>query len=94
MYELISYLSEKDEENEYVLFFNDPEYEGFTLPNERWSKVLVNAKRYSLKEQIVFLSKLYRAKLDIMHFTHFNAPIFYFRPSVVTIRDLTLSFYP
>ena len=29
-----------------------------------------------------------------MHFTHFNAPLFYFRPSIVTIHDLTLSFYP
>jgi len=29
-----------------------------------------------------------------MHFTSFNSPILYFRPSVVTIHDLTISFYP
>jgi glycosyltransferase involved in cell wall biosynthesis len=29
-----------------------------------------------------------------MHFTHFNAPVLYNKPSVVTIHDLTLHFYP
>lgn len=29
-----------------------------------------------------------------MHFTHFNAPLIYRKQSVVTIHDLTLSFYP
>lgn len=29
-----------------------------------------------------------------MHFTHFNAPLAYRGKSVVTIHDLTLSFYP
>jgi len=55
---------------------------------------LVNARHYSYKEQTIFLYKLYKEKLDLMHFTHFNAPIFYLRPSIVTIHDLTLSFYP
>jgi len=29
-----------------------------------------------------------------MHFTHFNAPLFYNKPFIVTIHDLTLSFFP
>lgn len=33
-------------------------------------------------------------KVDIMHFTHFNAPILYRETAIVTIHDLTLSFYP
>lgn len=94
VYELISYLIENDTINEYVLFFNEPHYTSFEISNERWSKVLVNSRHYSYKEQTVFLYKLIKEKLDLMHFTHFNAPVLYKKPSIVTIHDLTLSFYP
>lgn len=94
VYELTENLFHLDHHNDYVLFFNEPEFSKFTPPNPRVKKVLANAPHYSLAEQTKFLSLLNREKLDIMHFTHFNAPIFYNRPSVVTIHDLTLSFYP
>ncbi len=94
VYELTHNLAKIDEKHHYVLFFNEPEYSSFVLPNERFSKVCVNARHYSFAEQVVFLYKLWRAKLDLMHFTHFNAPIFYLKRSIVTIHDLTLSFFP
>lgn len=94
VYELVSYLEKNDTQNEYVLFFNEPNFSSYISPNERFKKVLANAKHYSYKEQTLFLYKLYKEKLDLMHFTHFNAPFFYFKPSIVTIHDLTLSFYP
>lgn len=94
VYELIRFLAELDKKNEYVIFMNRPEYDSFTPPNKRFSKVLVNAKHYTVKEQFRYLRLLKKAKLDLMHFTHFNAPILYKKPSVVTIHDLTLSFYP
>ena len=56
--------------------------------------VPVTASYYSLREQTLFLSSLMRENLDLMHFLHFNAPIFYKRPSVVTIHDLTRFFFP
>jgi len=94
VYELTENLFRMDTQNEYVLFFNEPEFSHFTAPNARVKKVLVNAPHYSLKEQTQFLHALKKEKLDLVHFTHFNAPIFYRKPSVVTIHDLTLSFYP
>lgn len=94
VYELVKYLAENDTKNEYVLFFNEPNYSNFEIPNSRWKKVLVNARHYSYKEQTIFLYKLLKEKLDLVHFTHFNAPILYRLPSIVTIHDLTLSFYP
>lgn len=94
VYELTRNLFQLDTQNEYVLFFNDPEYEAFIPPNERVTKIRVNARHYSFSEQVKFLFQLRKQKLDLMHFTHFNAPIFYKRPSIVTIHDLTLSFYP
>lgn len=94
IFELIDHLLKIDTQNEYVLFFNKPEYEKFVVGHANVKKVLVNAKHYSLAEQWRFLRILNSEKLDLMHFTHFNAPFFYRRPSIVTIHDLTLNFYP
>lgn len=94
VFELVENLQKIDLHNQYVLFFNQPEYINFQAGNPNFSKVLVDARHYSLAEQTKFLNILNREKLDLMHFTHFNRPIFYNRPSVVTIHDLTLHFYP
>ena len=96
VFELTEHLFRMDKENEYVLFFNNPEYDKFDDKrfNGRVKKVLVDVPHYSLKEQTKLLSALRKEKLDLMHFTHFNAPIFYIRPKVVTIHDLTLTFFP
>ena len=82
-----------DKAHELVLFFNNPEFKKFKT-TENVKKVLVDAKHYSFAEQTKFLFKLNKEKLDIVHFPHFNIPIFYRRPYVVTIHDLTLNFFP
>jgi len=92
--ELIKHLALLDTENEYVIFLNNPEFENFQPPNERFKKVLAVAKHYSFSEQIGFRKKLMKENLDFVHFTHFNAPIRFKLPFVVTIHDLTLSFFP
>lgn len=94
VYELTRNIFELDEKNEYVLFMNEPHFSEFKPPNGRVRKVLARAKHYSLAEQTRFLKVLNGENLDLMHFTHFNAPIFYRRPFVVTIHDLTLEFFP
>jgi glycosyltransferase involved in cell wall biosynthesis len=94
VYELVHRISKLDQTNQYVLFFNDAEFNEFTSPANNFKKVLVDAPIYSFKEQTSFLKILKKENLDLMHFTHFNAPIFYNKPSVVTIHDLTLSFFP
>ena len=94
VYELVEQLKKIDKKNKYVLFFNEPEYSKFKDDAPNFKKVLVNAKHYTLNEQINFLKLLNKEKLDLMHFTHFNAPVLYKAPSIVTIHDLTLSFYP
>ncbi|MCC6643850.1 glycosyltransferase family 4 protein [Candidatus Peregrinibacteria bacterium] len=94
VYELVQNLQKIDTQNHYVLFFNDPEYSEFEAANPNFKKVLVSSKYYSIQEQTRFLKFLNRYKLDLMHFTHFNSPILYRRPSIVTIHDLTLHFFP
>ena len=94
VYELISNLVKLDRKHEYVVFMNAAEYKQFEPTSKRISKVLVHAKHYSLAEQLGFWRAISRQKLDVMHFTHFNSPILYRGKSVVTIHDLTLSFFP
>lgn len=94
VFELVQHLARIDTKNHYVLFFNEPEFAKFIPPNKRFTKVNAGVSHYSFGEQTVFLYKLLKEKLDLMHFTHFNAPILYRKKSVVTIHDLTLSFFP
>lgn len=48
----------------------------------------VKARHYSLAEQIKIPSVLNQIKPDLVHFLHFNAPLFYSKPFIVTIHDL------
>lgn len=54
----------------------------------------LDAYWYTLKEQTIFPIYLYKSQLDLMHFTHFNAPILYQKKFIVTIHDLTPMFWP
>ncbi len=94
VFELVQNLQNLDNQNEYYLFFNDPIYEQAKLVAPNFYKVRTNAPHYSFKEQTKFFRQLLKHRLDLMHFTHFNAPILYRKPSIVTIHDLTLHFFP
>lgn len=94
VFELVENLQQIDTTNEYFLFFNQPEFSNFQAGSPNFHKVLVDVKHYSLQEQTKFNKILNLYKLDLMHFTHFNAPILYRHPSIVTIHDLTLHFFP
>lgn len=94
VHELIEHLLKIDRKNQYVLFFNNPRFEEFSSPCKNAEKILAASPHYSSAEQLHFWRVLNRSSLDLMHFTHFNAPILYRRPSIVTIHDLTLSLYP
>ena len=52
-----------------------------------------NISHYSLSEQLKLPSLLNQTKADLVHFTHFNKPLFYFHPSIITIHDLIKHFY-
>ncbi len=52
-------------------------------------KILVcDVSHYSLKEQFAVLLQLIKLKPDLVHFPHFNIPVFYPGRFVVTIHDL------
>ncbi len=47
------------------------------------------AKWHSWSEQTAFLNVIEKDELDLMHFTYFGHPIFYYRPFISTIHDVT-----
>ncbi len=91
---LIEGLEQADKQNDYLVFFLLENFDNYQPRNPRFKKVLANWKWYSLGEQLFFPWQLYRQRIDLMHFTHFNAPMFYRRPMVVTIHDLILQRWP
>ncbi|MFH0821045.1 MAG: glycosyltransferase family 1 protein [Candidatus Peregrinibacteria bacterium] len=93
-HELIHHLAELPSPHQYVVFLRKDNFDSFSLPSSQFSKVLADFPHYSWGEQTGFLRVLNQANLDLMHFTHFNAPLLYRRPFIVTIHDLTLHFFP
>jgi len=87
---LMTGLGAQDVENSYVVFLPKFAYDAFILPNSRWEKRLCAIHWHTLKEQLVMPFIFGREHLDLLHVPYFNAPIFYSRPYVVTIHDLTI----
>jgi glycosyltransferase involved in cell wall biosynthesis len=91
---LIKYLAELDQENEYRIFLLEPEFSRFILPGKNFKKIKVYAHWYSWAEQVILPFQFKKEKLDLIHFPHFNAPIFYSGKRIMTIHDLTPKFFP
>lgn len=52
-----------------------------------------NISHYSLSEQILLPRYISQLKPDLVHFTHFNKPLFYTGLSVITIHDLIKHYF-
>ncbi len=90
--ELIHHIGLLDRVNRYTVLCRDPKR--FPHQPEGWKFLKTDIGHYSLAEQR-YLPKLLRSlKPDLVHFTHFNSPIFYTGARVTTIHDLTLHFFP
>jgi glycosyltransferase involved in cell wall biosynthesis len=92
--EIVDNIIKLDEVNEYVIFLTQANFDQFICDGERVTKVLAKVRWYTLKEQLVMPWLLTKARLDLVHFPHFNVPFLYFGKFVVTIHDLILIKYP
>lgn len=91
---LIENLEIIDTENRYTVLLSRENFHLFTPRSDRWKKMCVPVRWYTLKEQVVIPWVLWRLKPDLVHFPHFNVPFLYRRPLVVTIHDLILLKHP
>lgn len=92
--QLIKHLEKHDLENRYIIILRKNNWEEYTPTNPNFSKVLIDIPWYSLKEQVVFPYLLNRLHADLVHFPHWNVPVLYRHPLVVTIHDLIMYKFP
>ena len=94
---LVENLLEIDKENSYVLFVKDDRTEeienlkikySFKIDNLKLKIIPSKVQHYSFKEQVALPVLIRKEKLDLMHFPHFNVPVFYRGKYIVTIHDL------
>lgn len=88
--ELITALQHVDTQNEYVLFLRKENFHECAITSPNFTKHLVDVPWYSLAEQYVIAREVALAKVNIVHYPHWNIPLFSRVPFVVTIHDLIL----
>ena len=84
---LLIELQKIDSKNEYVIFLRNKDFDSLTFPSN-FKKVEADFAWYGIAEQVKFPPLIYSQKIDLMHFPHFNIPIFYHGKFIVTIHDL------
>lgn len=92
--ELVDNILKIDFDNKYVIFLSKENFNEFYTDNKNVEKVLVKARWYSIKEQLLFPFLIWRKKINLMHFPHFNVPILTPSKFIVTIHDLILTEFP
>lgn len=92
--EIVDQVTSLDTENEYVIFLSKNNFDEFNPSSNRITKVLADIPWYGLAEQLQMPRIIFKQNLDLIHFPHFNAPVFSRVPFVVTIHDLILTKFP
>ncbi|MFH0857605.1 MAG: glycosyltransferase family 1 protein [Candidatus Magasanikbacteria bacterium] len=97
--QLVIHLLELPEakENDFVLFLMPDGIKQYGYLREKYknvSFVLADIHWYTFQEQWKFLKRVNNASLDVMHFPHWNVPLFYRKPFVLTVHDLTMFHFP
>ena len=85
---------ESGDDFQYVVFLSPDNFDEFTPASDTVKKVKLPCAWYSLSEQIVMPFYLWRSRLDLVHFPHFNVPILTPSRFIVTIHDLILTHFP
>ncbi|HOZ02965.1 MAG TPA: glycosyltransferase family 1 protein [Candidatus Woesebacteria bacterium] len=85
---LVSQLLTEHQEVEWVLFFSQKKQHQLFAHLGRFEAIYTPVKHYTLREQWQMWHIFKRAQLDLLHVPHFNLPIMYDQPVVITIHDL------
>lgn len=92
--EVVDRVIVSDKANDYVVFLGKDNYEDFKPSGANIRKVYCDVPWYSLKEQILMPWYIWKEKVDLMHFPHFNVPWIVPARFIVTIHDLILTHFP
>ena len=81
-------------QHEFYVFLRQENFDEYTPKASNIHKIRAFYQWYGWQEQILLPLLLWRLRLDLVHFPHFNVPIFVPCPFVTTIHDLILFRYP
>lgn len=84
---LINHLQLIDKKNEYLILHLKDDFDKLEY-KDNFYKILADFRWYGASEQIKLPGLLKSLKPDLVHFPHFNVPVFYKGKFVVTIHDL------
>lgn len=89
--QLVQHLLAVQNADDWVLFFRDQGQVDEVLTKAQQSEcliVLADIRHYTIREQLWMPAIFKREHLDLLHVPHFNVPLGYRKPFVVTIHDL------
>ncbi len=86
---LVDGVTRLDQKNHYTILLKS-RYFNQIKSKDNIKPVLADISHYSLKEQIALPGLIKKCEPDLVHFPHFNVPIFYHGKYVVTIHDLLM----
>lgn len=93
--ELLVSLDRLNPPHTFVVFLRKENWDLFVPTHpEKFRKVLAPFGWYSIQEQVQMPRLIRKQGIDLMHFPHFNVPMFSKTPFVVTIHDLIIAHYP
>src|SRR3989338_10747098 len=72
---LVNELQEIDAQNEYVIFLKKENFHDFIIKRKNFSKRLVDIPWYSVKEQFAFPKEIMLSGVQLMHYPHWNVPL-------------------
>lgn len=92
--EVVDNILKIDSLNHYVIFLGKENFDELVIKQPNVEKVLADVSWYGLAEQVLMPVIIWKQKLDLMHFPHFNVPLFCPTKFVVTVHDLILTKFP
>ncbi len=92
--EIVDNVLKIDRNNEYVIFLSKDNFDELQSDHPHLKKVLADVRWYTAAEQFLMPWLIYKEKLDLIHFPHFNVPIFCPVKFIVTVHDLILTKFP
>ncbi|HRH23142.1 MAG TPA: glycosyltransferase family 1 protein [Candidatus Magasanikbacteria bacterium] len=91
---LVHGLQNSESEFSYVLYLKPEEVKNYRDNEGKFEVIEAPFHWYGWEEQTSFLSLLNKGTHDLVHFPHWNVPVGYHRPYVVTIHDLIMFHFP
>lgn len=76
---------------DFVIFLSPENFDEFICEQSNVKKVCLAIRWYSWQEQLLMPFYIWRERLDLIHFPHFNVPLLTPGKFVVTIHDLILT---